>query len=1218
MRKIRNRTASETSGAGFFSQSQSGCVILREVNDLGAGPFCIRGPKTAQLAVQRPRFPVPPNPYQADAEVPLEVTRQIDALCDEFERSLKQGGGPQLEQYLDRVDSPWRQPLLKELTVLVLDRLRRSGSCGAEDELLDANPSVRYEIAGLVAESNHATVTTDGSPRAPQRAGLSVRCPHCHSMIPLVVDASLMEILCDQCGGTFSLVNDADETRDAAAFSRVAHFEIIERLGMGEFGTVWKARDTLLDRTVALKIPRRERLDPLSVEKFMREARAAAQLRHPNIVSTHEVGREGDTLYIVIDYVRGVPLSVMMADHRLGIRESVTMLATIAAALDHAHRVGVIHRDLKPSNILVDDNGEPLLMDFGLAKRKELDVSITTDGAILGTPAYMSPEQARGEANRVDGRSDVYSAGVILFQMLTGELPFRGSTRMLLQKVINNDAPGPRSLESRVPRDLDTICLKCLEKEPARRYATAGDLAADLRRFLAGQPVTARRLSRLGRGLRWARQNRIVAMLLAATMTTLLTAAVISSYFGWRATNTLYGSLLQEIRLTREVREPGYSDKVHRLVNQARHLPTTRVDDDELRRELVLSMGDFVAYSPDVITGFDGRVTAFCLSSDGRELFVGQNNGHVTEYGIDTGKARRELEPLAGAVIAMAIVYDGERLAVADSTGTVRAWQRVDHNWEVAREFQLGEKPQAVVFSADGRRMACIKDSRLEIWDLAGGAKLQSLPTKPDWMLRNVAFGLSRERFVASYTNDQAYTCGWAVWDLVTGERINESDSPSLGGTYRNAIDVSAAGDRMAIGFDEALLTYDLTDFQQTKLSPFDSTIAVAFSPTSPYLAAANIRGWITVWNSITNRQLARLYLPQRTVSEIGMEFSADGGRLVASNAERIQIWDLTRADEKTIAAGHNGAIPCAVFHPDGHLLATGGKDNEVRFWNPMTGLAVGLRNVGEAVQSLAFSPDGRLLAVGCMGKVDAPHFRVIDVDSKDKRVVYEAKLDMGEVLSLASSAALDAWYLAAGGEHGVELLKIPPNLPVRVKTGVKLDRSEFGRCLAIALNRATGTLVWAEENHLQAWDLITGKSAPFHATDMNQGWHGVAILPDGQSIAYVSITGVAEVWDIKHDRRIDSFGEPGTFNAPHVALSPNGKWFAALTQLDTVSVWHRPTGRLAFSLRPESGAVWSLAWDPTSEHLAVGQSDGGLAIWHLPIIRQKLSDFGLPWREDN
>ena len=222
----------------------------------------------------------------------------------------------------------------------------------------------------------------------------------------------------------------------------------------------------------------------------MREARAAAQLRHPNIVSTHEVGRHDDTLYIVCDDIRGVSLSDMMLDHRLGIKESVTIVAKLSDALDHAHRSGVVHRDLKPSNILLDDYGEPHLMDFGLAKRKESEVTVTSDGAIVGTPADMSPEQVRERYPKWMA-AVISTPWAVLFQLLTGELPFRGSMRMLLQKVINDDPPGPRTLDSHVPKDLDTICLKCLEKDPSRRYSKASELAADLRRYMAGEPVTA-------------------------------------------------------------------------------------------------------------------------------------------------------------------------------------------------------------------------------------------------------------------------------------------------------------------------------------------------------------------------------------------------------------------------------------------------------------------------------------------------------------------------------------------------------------------------------------------------------------------------------------------------------------------------------------------------------------------------------------------------------
>jgi WD40 repeat protein len=535
----------------------------------------------------------------------------------------------------------------------------------------------------------------------------------------------------------------------------------------------------------------------------------------------------------------------------------------------------------------------------------------------------------------------------------------------------------------------------------------------------------------------------------------------------------------------------------------------------------------------------------------------------------------------------------------------------------VERDFQLGEKPKTVFFSPDGERVAYLKDSLLEIWDVAAGAKLRSLATKLNWWMLNGAFDTPHERLVAGYVNEQADTVGWALWKLDTGERTQERELPGLGWTYPNSIDLTKAGDRLAIGFDEALLVDGMTDFQPGILSRFDSTIAVAFSPTNTYLAAANIRGSIIVWNLAANRQSATLQLPTQRASQICLAFSADGGRLVASNADRVQVWDLTRADEKTLMTGHNGGIPCATFSPDGRLLATGGKDKVVRFWDASTGQHVQTLPLDEKVQALAFSPDGRLLAVGYMGRKGAANLRLIDVKSMES--VYEAKPAMGEVLSLAWSEAPDGRYLAGCGEHGLALWKVSQGLPVRMETVLELDR---GRCLAAVLHREAGVLVWAEEangeNRLNSRDLSTSKMATLNAPEMNQGWHGVALLPDGQSIIFVSKSGVAEVWDVKNDRRIDSFGEPGTFNAPQIALSPNGKWLAALTQPDTVSVWHRPTGKNLFTLRPETGTVWSLAWDPSSEHLAVGQSDGGLAIWHLPKIQEKLTQSGLSWKDED
>jgi serine/threonine protein kinase len=270
----------------------------------------------------------------------------------------------------------------------------------------------------------------------------------------------------------------------APPLTNLGRFELIERLGVGGFGSVWKARDKELDRTVAIKIPRAGAMTGEEQEKFFREARAAAQLRHPSIVSVHEVGRDGDSIYIVSDFVRGVTLSDWLTGQKLTCREAAELCAKIADALHHAHEQGVVHRDLKPANVMIDGDGQPHLMDFGLARREVGEVTVTVDGQVLGTPAYMSPEQAQGEAHTADRRSDVYSLGVILFQFLTGELPFRGNARMLMHQVIHDEPPSPRKLNGNVPKDLETITLKCLEKEPTKRYQTANVVAAELRRYL--------------------------------------------------------------------------------------------------------------------------------------------------------------------------------------------------------------------------------------------------------------------------------------------------------------------------------------------------------------------------------------------------------------------------------------------------------------------------------------------------------------------------------------------------------------------------------------------------------------------------------------------------------------------------------------------------------------------------------------------------------------
>jgi WD40 repeat protein len=713
-------------------------------------------------------------------------------------------------------------------------------------------------------------------------------------------------------------------------------YELLEEIGRGGMGVVCRARQVRLNRVVALKmILAGELATEDDVRRFQAEAEAAAKLDHPGIVPVHEVGRHEGQHYFSMAFVEGESLAHRVAQGLPPPREAAELTRKVAEAVAYAHAHGVIHRDLKPANILVDKQGQPRLTDFGLAKRIQGEPGasapggLTATGQIVGTPSYMPPEQAGGRRGEAGPLSDVYSLGAVLYCLLTGRPPFQADNPLdTLLQVLEQDPVPPRRLNTAVPRDLETICLKCLQKEPRRRYQSAQELAADLDRFLTGKPILARPAGVVERALKWARRRPAAAALVAASALAalLLTAAGV----GFTVT-------LDEAR-RRAVKGEADALTQYRLTQDA--LRDVRQERDAKGQALRRAEGLRLITQSEVVRA-DKPGLALALAIEGAERAPGLLANNALLAALDVCREERILVGHEGAVYSASFSRDGGRVLTCSADGTARVWDAA--TGEQLLVLREDRDPVAIAqFSPDGRR----------VLTFSGPTYSRGRNT--------ISYFTSRGSPPPALREWKRTAPTARLWDAATGRLIArwQPPLPTAGGfslVSPLVVGFSPDSRRVALtfglypdGFPEVRDADTEREVAVLKGHRFP-VVSVTFSPDGRTIASASLDGTACLWDADSGKLLHTL--KGHLCGVFSALFSPDGTRLLtlgdgwkyefkvgrgksSSTGNNTQedaagrIWDTSTGQEVSALKwpnGGRGAVRTAAFSPDGRRVVTAG-----------------------------------------------------------------------------------------------------------------------------------------------------------------------------------------------------------------------------------------------------------------------------------------------------
>jgi WD40 repeat protein/predicted Ser/Thr protein kinase len=949
--------------------------------------------------------------------------------------------------------------------------------------------------------------------------------------------------------------------QETAVFYSFGDYELLEEIARGGMGIVYRARQVSLNRIVAVKVLISGLLaSPEFVQRFRAEAAAAASLQHPNIVAIHEVGfREGQHFF-AMDYVLGRSLAELTRDGPLAARRAAGYVKTIAGAIHYAHERGILHRDLKPANVLIDENDQPRVTDFGLAKDLHKHTDLTLSGQVLGSPSYMSPEQAGARRGLVGRRSDVYSLGAILYHLLTARAPFLGDTiAKTLYQVQNDEAVSPRLLNGGVPPDLATICLKCLEKDPERRYATAEALAEDLDRFLERKPILARPVGRPEKLWRWCRRNPV-----PAALTALVTLVFLAGFVGvaWEG---------QKARMAR--------DLAQRRLSAAQMNQAFRAwDAGNLNVARALLNSPRPQRGAEDQRGVDWRWLWALCRSEAKTTLPTQG-----EWQLYVAEPSPDGQRFATAGYSKNIVlYD---LASGSKLQTLTG-----HTRDLTSLHSLA-------FSPDGRRLASVpgglfaKDGPFELllWDLATGSRT-NLETRSS-SFEAVAFSPDG-RWLASACLDG--TVG--LWEAETHRNV-----AVLRG-HKGPVYVTVfSPDSQSLftgGEDGTVRRWDMTTYQQME-PPLEHGTPVPYvtvSPNGRTIAVGCEDYYLNLWD-LASRQVRKLRYAPAEGMPVAPVFSPDGRLLAFGTGHNIRIWDLEAEQEKRVLRGSGGAIANLRFLPDGRQLVSASELEVPMLWDiECPEKLQTLRGFREGVRSLTVSPDGRWLLVGS-GDFLQPErpAEVLVFDLTSQQPLSPLLAHPQAVNSISASEKL----LATGCEDGcVRIFTLPEGRLVKTLTNVVTAH----RGSAI-LSPDGGTLVTSgpAPRGIIAWNTATWEPKPL-LCDTPGGSQNFAFSPDGSLLATpLGVPGRTIIWNMPSGttRAVIT----SNTNARGAAFSADGTMLAIFTFSD-VELFETKTWKALGTLQGHEHVIETISFAPDGKILASGGLDS-IRLWNVPALTE-------------